>query len=72
MSKQLHLTAESYWLPVATVARLSGRPRASVRLWIDEGKVWTRCDVKTQRVQVWLWSVFDVSDDTARRKRRVA
>ena len=69
MSRALHLDPESYWLPVASAARLSDRSPATVRRWVAEGKVRSRTSPDGSP-RVWLWSVFGVSDDTPRRASR--
>lgn len=62
----------SYWVPIAAAAKLSGRTFRTVQGWADTGKVLAVCDVRTRRVTVWLWSVFDASDTATRRPGRRA
>lgn len=57
----------SYWVPIAAAAKLSGRTFRTVQQWVDTAKVVAVCDVRTRRVTVWLWSVFDQSDAATRR-----
>lgn len=62
----------SYWVPIAAAAKLSGRTFRTVQQWVETGKVLAVCDVRTRKVSVLLWSVFDQSDRATRRPRKRA